>query len=153
MSNKFLSLMIAGNDLPMRLMAINAGRKARADAAVIGHAAVVGLESNGTDEVAVLRAFDAICRMPLKIAKAVAATAVEQAEVKVSVLELNLQEYPGSLPRMLGGAGELTRTLLSGAGAHVFDHLQVNGLEPKLEYVYHGETRTYSLDIVITLAI
>ncbi len=152
MMSKFLATAFGGNDVVMRLMAIQAGFDARKQAASIGHQAIWGLESNGSTEIALLRGFSVIGQLPLAIAKAIAASGAEQTEVKVSAMQLNAQEYPGTLPRMLD-AGQPDPSLLQFAGEMVFWHLRMSGLEPKLEYVYDGDTRTYSLDIVVTVQV
>lgn len=148
MMSKFLASAFGGNDVAMRLLAVQAGFEARNQAAAVGHQAIWGLESNGSNDVALLRAFAVIGQLPLAVAKSIAAAGAQQTEVKVSVMQLNQQEYPGSVPRMLD-AGQPDPALLAFAGQMVFSHLRMSGLEPTLEYVYDGDTRTYSLDIVV----
>lgn len=129
-------------------IAIRAGCTARNRAAKVGHEAIYSLESNGDQDMVVVRAYSVISQVPLLIAKAVAASRADKERIKLSVMELNLQEYPGTLPRMLDGE-KPDVSLLGMAGAWVYDFLHSRGLLPELEYVYDGDTRTYSLNIMI----
>ncbi|MBX9570179.1 MAG: hypothetical protein K2X77_14875 [Candidatus Obscuribacterales bacterium] len=130
-------------------IAVRAGCAARNRAATVGHKAIYELESNGDQDMVLIRAYSVICQVPLLIARAVAASRSDQEDpIKLSVMELNLQEYPGTLPRMLDG-GKPDVSFLGMAGAWVYDFLHSRGLQPELEYVYNGDTRTYSLNIMI----
>ena len=149
--SKFLSTVFGGNDFVLRLLALQVGRDARVRAATVGHEAIWGLEASSNPDVATLRAVAVIGQLPLAIAKAIAAAAPEQAEVKLSVMQLNSQDYPGSLPRMVEPTVPDVQDL-GQCGASVFQYLRMAGLQPALEYVYDGDTRTYSLDITVRVA-
>ncbi len=127
----------------------------RAQAAKSGHASFIRLESSESDGVSILRKQAVLGELPLKVARAVAITMSWDNEVRVPVMVLNHSEYPGSQYRSPANIPEtaLDPGALRLGGKAVYDYLCGAGMSPSLGYLYDGMTRTYTLQIFITVKI
>lgn len=67
------------------------------------------------------------------------------------VMELTAEEYPGPMPRSPYSLprDRLDPAKLQLAAAVVYEYLRQSGLDPRLDYVYNGDIRRYSLQIVL----
>lgn len=130
------------------VMAACAVRKAAADGPAAAQSAKDAYE---TDLVSV-RVTNVLGQVPQKIFEAVSAS-IEGRDtlVKVPVMELSFAEYPGPAPRSNFSLPQeqVSPSNLKNAGLEVFWYLDLCQLDPRIEYVYDGNVRTYSLQIVI----
>lgn len=111
--------------------------------------------SQRTAELQRVRVDSVMGQVPEKIAFAVGTSLLSETHVRVPVMELTHHEYPGphrrspfSMPR-----AELSPEKLCFAGKDVYDFLKLAGMEPELDYVFNGDIRCYSLQIVIKVAV
>jgi len=132
-----------------------AGLAERTIAAQSGRACFINLESADSAAVCALRKEAVLGEVPLIIARAIAISMSWEKQLGVPVMELNHSEYPGPLWRTRSNPtpSELDPKQLRLAGREVFDYLDKAGMAPHLGYVYDGTTRSYSLQIIITLRI
>lgn len=145
-------------------LAVAAGKAARLQAAVDGHAALYGMDYNGSAEMVAVRTAMCIAQVPMKVAKAFAMPyePIKRSDgpansgcymLRIPVMKLN----EGDHPAVLQGAGAqglpaLDAADLAQAGKQVFAYLQAKGLKPELAYIYDGDVRRSYAQIVIWVA-
>ena len=142
--------------------AVRAGKTARVQAGVDGHAALYGMDSNGSDEMTAIRSAMCIAQVPMKVAKAFAMPfePVKRSEdspnagryiLRIPVMKLHEGDHP-AVAQGVGAQGlpALDVADLAQAGKQVFAYLQAKNLLPELSYVYDGDVRRYYAHIVIS---
>ncbi len=89
--------------------------------------------------------------IPLKVRRAVSASMSWDKEVRVAVMELTSEEYPGPFYRMPSVAPEpeLDSAKLAYAALAIWKYLIASGFSPKLKYIMDDDIRRYKLAIVI----
>jgi hypothetical protein len=101
----------------------------------------------------VVRVASVIGDLPAKVQHAVAMAKLDAKTVSVPVMELTHAEYPGPEKRSdyTMPVSTLSVDKLKHAGAKVFELLHSTSYSPRLDYLYDGTTRTYTLQICITV--
>jgi|LakMenEpi03Aug12_release.lakeMendotaPanAssembly.Ray.scaffolds.fasta_scaffold1121678_2 hypothetical protein len=142
--------------------AVCAGKAARVQTGIDGHAALYGMEYNGSDEMLAIRTAMCIAQVPMKVAKAFAMPfePVKRSEdsanagyvLRIPVMKLNEGDHP-AVAQGIGAQGlpALDHADLAQAGKQVYAYLQAKNLQPELAYVYDGDVRRYYAHIVISV--
>lgn len=109
-------------------------------------------------DLAPVRMMSVLGDIPSKVRQAIAIAPSTATVVQVPVMELSALEYPGDVPRLPYNAPEETLSIANLRNAGLFVHIylmeaweKTGNYKPSLKYVYNGDIRRYSLQIVISV--
>lgn len=134
-------------------VAVAAGKKVR-QAATISRAAEEAARAAAEAETASVRVCSVLGEVPALIAHAVSISMSTDQTVKVPVMALSFAEYDTPAPRRPSNKlPENAEANLQLGAVEVFNTLADLGLCPEIGYKFEGMTRTYSLQIWVTVRV